>query len=106
MRLAFGDKNLKAESQHRARGEQGRQGGQRSLIITGIKNLDSHKPPSELSSAVAAPHSAACDEGGENPSLSLPSRQNFRVPLDAENEPVTRALYGFDNAIVGKRTHD
>ena len=47
------------------------------------------------------------DEGGEEPALSrLARRENFGVPLHAQNEGVTRTLDSFDHAIVRERIDD
>ena len=50
----------------------------------------------------------ACgEEGGKDTAMSPAFRcKRFRMPLDAQNETVARALNPFDNAIVGNRVDD
>src|SRR5689334_17327973 len=38
--------------------------------------------------------------------MSLPSRKRLGMPLHAQDETVARALYPFDNAIIGNRVDD
>ena len=90
----------KTERQHDARGEQGRQSEETRLIVIRIEYLDDHErmggiKPRGVAERNGRRRERKCVAG---PS---PRRQNFRVPLNAENPSMLGALDAFDDAVLG-----